>query len=717
MFRLLFNAKTPAIHPQTTSNTQSSSSEFTMSTEPNAYLPLLPTTTSSQTRTPIIIGIYGVTGCGKSYLSAQLKEKLDETKFSFYEGSAQVLKTFGSNLESFKGLPKPAKDKIRADTIEGISRECHTACKAGIVTGHYSFWSANTDHEVAMIEADKKAYTHILYLKPTPETVIEQIAKDTTRQRLQLDVATVRQWQDFEEEQLRSICRDNDVLFMTIQPEMLNQTEAIGEILKDAARHNETTNGAAVDKLLDGYLKLRPMSDVKTMLVLDADNTLAPYDASTLYWQLSSNGEGSPLKDVFKSPLGYSYTAFRQVTWLYEQHAVKSANAFALACRQAASRMRVHPQMLALLRRACAEKTVGVIVVTCGLQPVWEKVLEALDLSATVPIIGNGFLSNGYVVTPKIKADIVTRLQHHHKLYVCAIGDSEVDLPMLKKANQAVVVVGSGSSRSKSFDEKLQHAIVNEGLRACQVLLPSDSTPRLDSKILPTTELDDAFFSALTAQDRSLKIYNASEDDKPAAKLLASSTRNVNVHGLALQQAHENAGWYLATEYISQALGVEPFDFITVQDKTTQGHRLVDESKTLIVPLMRGGDPIARGVFRAFPKAMYHHAKQPEQLEAKHVVGKNTIILTDWVINTGQGMVEFVKHIRENLSGQVRIVMVAGVVQEQVVGKEGVEGVLARDLAGMGDVTLVTLRVSENKYKGAGSTDTGHRLFNSTHLD
>lgn len=79
-------------------------------------------------------------------------------------------------------------------------------------------------------------------------------------------------------------------------------------------------------------------------------------------------------------------------------------------------------------------------------------------------------------------------------------------------------------------------------------------------------------------------------------------------------------------------------------------------------------------------------------------------------------MVEFVKHIRENLSGQMRIVMVAGVVQEEVVGKDGKRGVFARELAGIGDVTLVTLRVSKNKYKGTGGTDTGHRLFNSTYL-
>jgi hypothetical protein len=41
---------------------------------------------------------------------------------------------------------------------------------------------------------------------------------------------------------------------------------------------------------------------------------------------------------------------------------------------------------------------------------------------------------------------------------------------------------------------------------------------------------------------------------------------------------------------------------------------------------------------------------------------------------------------------------------------------LVRELAGMGDVSLVALRISKNKYTGTGGTDTGHRLFNSTHL-
>jgi adenylate kinase len=171
-----------------------------MSTTNDADVTLTATTT--QTRPPTIIGIYGVSGCGKSYLFKQLKAKLDATTFSFYEGSEQLLKASKNTLEDFKLLPKPDQDLVRAKTIEGISQECAETGKTGIVTGHYAFWNAapgpgpgdpstGTNHQVVMIEADKKAYTRILYLKPSPETIVEQVAKDSTRQRPQLDVATV----------------------------------------------------------------------------------------------------------------------------------------------------------------------------------------------------------------------------------------------------------------------------------------------------------------------------------------------------------------------------------------------------------------------------------------------------------------------------------------------------------------------------------------------
>ena len=41
---------------------------------------------------PVIIGIYGLPGCGKSYLLKELERELGEESFSFFEGS--VFQTF-----------------------------------------------------------------------------------------------------------------------------------------------------------------------------------------------------------------------------------------------------------------------------------------------------------------------------------------------------------------------------------------------------------------------------------------------------------------------------------------------------------------------------------------------------------------------------------------------------------------------------------------------
>jgi hypothetical protein len=116
------------------------------------------------------------------------------------------------------------------------------------------------------------------------------------------------------------------------------------------------------------------MSDVKTVLVLDSDNTLAPYDASTLYWRVV--GENNPLKALFKSALGYSYTAFRQMSWLYQQHVMIGGDRYLDDMNAvAASGITLHPRILDLLEKAYADKIVEVVIVTCGMKLIWEKVL------------------------------------------------------------------------------------------------------------------------------------------------------------------------------------------------------------------------------------------------------------------------------------------------------------------------------------------------------
>jgi uracil phosphoribosyltransferase len=190
---------------------------------------------------------------------------------------------------------------------------------------------------------------------------------------------------------------------------------------------------------------------------------------------------------------------------------------------------------------------------------------------------------------------------------------------------------------------------------------------------------------------------------------------------MARHKAHERVGFYLATEYLSEIIGLEEVEIQHVQDKPTDGYRFRHEMATLIIPMMRGGEPLAFGVSEAMPAAGFAHAKEFSDVNSKNFEGKRTIILVDSVINTGSSIVKFMKPLREQYPN-VRVIVVAGVVQADAVVIQAVTGhkvnnKLAELMRDDPEFFLVALRKSENSYKGKGETDTGHRLFNTTKLD
>ena len=121
---------------------------------------------------------------------------------------------------------------------------------------------------------------------------------------------------------------------------------------------------------------------------------------------------------------------------------------------------------------------------------------------------------------------------------------------------------------------------------------------------------------------------------------------------------------------------------------------------------------MAFGINDAMPLAMFLHAKEPTDIKPVDTEGKRTVILVDSVVNNGDTVVKFVKHIR-TLDPNIRIVVVAGVVQKESMSESGKIMVA---LKGLGPVSVVALRLSDNKFTGKGTTDTGNRLFNTTQL-
>ena len=272
---------------------------------------------------------------------------------------------------------------------------------------------------------------------------------------------------------------------------------------------------------------------------------------------------------------------------------------------------------------------------------------------------------------------------------------------MLAVAYQAIVVWGDEHNRSKTM------------VCARQVTLPSQVPTRLDTARLPRIDLTELALIESVLQSRytggGLQIICASS--KSAAKLLATPMRDAAVAGPALREAHRRAGWYLAVEIVAERIGLDQSPVRHVLGRQTRGYQLLHERKTTIAALMRGGEPMAAGINDAFPQAMFVHAKEPEDIKQHHLHGQITLILVDSVVNTGKTIIDCVHHVRK-LHATIRVVIVAGVVQVECLSENG----LRQQLAQYSNLHFVALRHSDTKFIGSGTTDTGNRLFNTTHL-
>lgn len=120
---------------------------------------------------------------------------------------------------------------------------------------------------------------------------------------------------------------------------------------------------------------------------------------------------------------------------------------------------------------------------------------------------------------------------------------------------------------------------------------------------------------------------------------------------------------------------------------------------------------MAFGISDVFPQAMFIHASSPEDVRMHHVQGQSNAILVDSVVNSGKSVIEFIKRVAR-LEPNINITVVAGVVQSETVVQGHIfEKVMRRHGAGS-----IALRISGNKFTGTKTTDTGNRLFSTTHL-
>jgi hypothetical protein len=132
----------------------------------------------------------------------------------------------------------------------------------------------------------------------------------------------VKLGQGEEKTELRKFYYQHGILF-SIWAQHSELPDKVSTLLHDFRHHGEEHNLSLAKRKVDEIVALG-QGKVESMLVMDADRTLAAQDRGALFWKIVSDSrqpmdDESPLKTLFNSPLGHSYTAFRQAALLYRE--------------------------------------------------------------------------------------------------------------------------------------------------------------------------------------------------------------------------------------------------------------------------------------------------------------------------------------------------------------------------------------------------------------
>lgn len=210
-------------------------------------------------------------------------------------------------------------------------------------------------------------------------------------------------------------------------------------------RTNPSLNLEKIRTLASSHI---PLLRGRPLVLLDADHTLAPVDASKTFFKEA--GWSTKVMIANFDRYGYeprSFEIHRRIHW------PESAE-FGRRCAAAARAIRLSAQVKTFLREA--SRNAYVVVLTGGLSPVWRLVLAEAGFP-DIPVHGTveaeatpSFSSEGKGAFAKVLAPLAP--------WSVAIGDSEIETDMMLNCSHAVVVARR-CKKTKALNPRLMPAV------------------------------------------------------------------------------------------------------------------------------------------------------------------------------------------------------------------------------------------------------------------
>ncbi|WP_252180117.1 ATP-binding protein [Endozoicomonas sp. 4G] len=389
---------------------------------------------------PLRIGIYGVSGVGKTTLTQRLEKYSHSVQV--IDGSRVIDAVSEGGLAVFKrkSLQEKAKDRFRA--IDYFQSVFVKAEKHLVIAGHYSFLKVD-GFEDAWTDADADFYDVIFFLHKSPEAILLQCQSDVSRNR-DFTLQQIEQWQVYEWQSLQAVCSAN-----TIDLHQLNGDNSADSIERAFIEH---ISGLVIRKISKGIAD----SGYQSVVLCDCDGTLNHNDVYEFFHE-------GPVVDsvtaIFKQYPAYCHDAFIDVSNYLDFSITEPL--IRKMVEDASRSLEINPVMLRTLRKLRNDGAV-IVFVSCGFPKAW----NSSAFQADVIIGGASFGSYGCLVTDQSKL-LLAQLLVDQNLHVSAFGNGSVDIGMLNVSHKAHYVYSDQINPkhiNRLEDHKDLHLIKLEGI-------------------------------------------------------------------------------------------------------------------------------------------------------------------------------------------------------------------------------------------------------------
>lgn len=378
---------------------------------------------------PLRIGLYGVSGIGKSYLLDKLNQYVNSVVT--LDGSTAIDQVCEGGLSAFKKMQLEDKYNMRCASIAQLNRQFFADNRHMIVSGHYSFLTS-TGYEIAWTEADTKFYDLIIILKCSSEKHFQRCNLDHSRNR-NFSQEQLDDWREFEHNGLQAICAASAIPFYSLSVEeplelvlqqliYLISDEVIAATANDLARQFDS------------------------VILCDCDGTLNNDDI--LNYSINSELSSEKISNIFKHYGDYSPESFFAVSEYVDTLEQKNIVSNMLDNAGVLQPHTLIVNELTSIREKNHTKGINdaLVLVSCGFPTGWNHPC----LASTLVLGGASFNCFGCILTNERKTKLA-KLLRSKSLTVTSLGNSSSDFGMLENSDFAYFIY-SNKIKSRYVD-------------------------------------------------------------------------------------------------------------------------------------------------------------------------------------------------------------------------------------------------------------------------